>query len=141
MTLTPYASASAGPCIPGNDGDSAGWVLTTRPSKRPRKSSLTSFMKPAEHDQVGLEAGHGVGQRAVPVVAVGEVAEPAHERRDAGPLGAGQPLDAVTVGADGDHPGAVRRVGAGVEQGLEVGAGAGDEDDEAGGRGDGTRAV
>ena len=31
VTFTPYASASAGPCIPGNDGDSAGWVLTNRP--------------------------------------------------------------------------------------------------------------
>ena len=31
VTFTPYASASAGPCIPGNDGDSAGWVLTTLP--------------------------------------------------------------------------------------------------------------
>ena len=41
----------------------------------------------------------------------------------------------VAVGADGDDPGAVRRVGAGVEQGLQVGAGAGDEDDEAEGGG------
>ena len=41
------------------------------------------------------------------------------------------PSIAVAVGPDGDHPGAVRRVGAGVEQGLQVGAGAGDEDDEA----------
>ena len=31
VTLTPYASASAGPCMPGNDGESAGWVLTVRP--------------------------------------------------------------------------------------------------------------
>ena len=38
----------------------------------------------------------------------------------------------VAVGADGDHLGAVRRVLGSVEQGLEVGAGAGDEYDESG---------
>ena len=36
------------------------------------------------------------------------------------------------VGADRDDARAVRRVGAGVEQRLQVAAGAGDEDDEAG---------
>ena len=79
-------------------------------------------MKPAEHDEVGLEARDGVGERPVPVLAAGELADLLDERRDAGALGAGQALDAVAVGADGDHPGAVRRVAAGVEQGLEVGA-------------------
>jgi len=43
--------------------------------------------------------------------------------------------DAVPVGADGDHLGAVRGVGGGVEQGLQVAARSGDEDDQAGGRG------
>jgi hypothetical protein len=28
VTFTPYARASAGPLVPGNDGSSAGWVLT-----------------------------------------------------------------------------------------------------------------
>ena len=58
------------------------------------------------------------------------VADALDEGRHARALRAGQPLDAVAVGADRDHLGAVRRVGAGVEQGLQVGAGAGDEDDE-----------
>ena len=54
---------------------------------------------------------------------------------DLGPLGAGQRLDVVAVGADGDHAGAVRRVRGRVEQGLEVGAGARDEDDDSRGGG------
>ena len=53
VTLTPYARASAGPCMPGNDGDSAGWVLTRGPRTRPRNSSPTSFMKPAETTRSG----------------------------------------------------------------------------------------
>ena len=50
----------------------------------------------------------------------------------AGALGAGQPLDAVPVGDDGDD---VRRVAVGrggVQQGLQQGAGTGDEHDDAG---------
>ena len=93
-------------------------------------------MKPAEHDEVGLVRRDGVGERRVPVLAGRSKSLTCmHEGRDAGALGAGQALDAVAVGADGDHRGAVRRVGAGVEQRLEVGAGAGDEDDEAAGSG------
>jgi hypothetical protein len=52
------------------------------------------------------------------------------ERRHPGALRAGQPLDVVPVGADGDDLGAVRRVGTGVEEGLQVRPGARDEDDE-----------
>ena len=88
-------------------------------------------MKPAEHDEVGLVRGDRAAPARGPTPRGLVVLDPEHEGRDAGPLGAGQALDAVAVGADGDHAGAVRRVGAGVEQGLEVGAGAGDEDDEA----------
>src|SRR3569623_1455864 len=33
--------------MPGNDGESAGWVLTVRPPKVARKVGPTSFMKPA----------------------------------------------------------------------------------------------
>ena len=37
VTLTPYASASRGPCMPGKDGSSAGWVLIIRPPNAARK--------------------------------------------------------------------------------------------------------
>ena len=57
--------------------------------------------------------------------------DPLDERRDAGPLSAAQSLDVLAVGADGHHAGAVRRIGTGVEQRLEIGAGARDEHDEA----------
>ncbi len=45
VTFTPWASASATPCMPGKDGSSAGWVLTM--VNRERKDGPTSFMKPA----------------------------------------------------------------------------------------------
>ena len=86
----------------------------------------------ADH-QVRRVRRHGRRQRGVPVGAAGIVGHPVHEGLDARSLGPAQPLDVVTVGADGDHLGAVRRVGARVEQRLEVGPRAGDEDDQAGG--------
>ena len=49
-------------------------------------------------------------------------------RRQPGAGGALQPLDRVPVGTHGHHLGAVRRVGGGVEQGLQVGARAGHQD-------------
>jgi hypothetical protein len=52
------------------------------------------------------------------------------ERRHPGALGTGQPLDPVAVRPDGDDLGAVRRVTAGIQQGLQVRPGARDEDDE-----------
>ena len=103
VTLTPYARASAGPCMPGKLGSSAGWVLTNRPSKRGQEVGPTSFMNPAEIDQVGLVLGDRRREGAVPRAAVGVVLHPVHERRDPGPLGAGEPLDAVAVRADRDH--------------------------------------
>lgn len=63
------------------------------------------------------------------------VLEPHHEGRHAGPLGTGQALDVVAIRADGHHFGAVRRVRAGVQERLQVGASAGDEHDEACGGG------
>ena len=84
-----------------------------------------------QHHQVGLEGRHRVGQGRCPSASrLVNSADLVDEGRHAGRLGAGQALDAVAVGADGDHRGAVRRVRARVEQRLEVGAGAGDEDDE-----------
>ena len=47
VTFTPYASASRGPCMPGKDGSSAGWVLIIRPPNRSRNAGPTSFMNPA----------------------------------------------------------------------------------------------
>ena len=88
-------------------------------------------MKPADTTRSGRWLDDGVGEGPVPLLAGGVVAHPSYEGRDAGPFGARQPLDPVAVGTDGDHLGAVAGVGAGVEQGLEVGAGAGDQDDEA----------
>ena len=89
-------------------------------------------MKPAEHHHVGLEAlDDGRASAASQPSRVSKSDTDRDEGRDAGPLGARQALDAVPVGTDGDHAGAVRRIGAGVEQRLEVGAGPGDEDDEA----------
>ena len=103
------------------------------PAAEPRRGtpSPTSFMKPASTTRSGSCAATASAMRRSQRLAVVVVLDPVHERRDAGPLGPGQALDAVAVGADGDHRGAVRRVGAGVEQRLEVGAGAGDEHDEA----------
>ena len=110
-------------------------MLTVRPPKRVEELGADQLHEAGQHDQVGLEAGDGVGQRAVPVLAARELADLLHEGRHAGPLGAGEALDVVAVGADGDHAGAVRRVRARVEKGLEVGAGAGDEHDDSGGIG------
>ena len=95
-------------------------------------------MKPASTTRSGA-CPHRRGERGVPVLAGRVVLDPVHEGGHAGALGPGQALDALPVGAHRDHLGAVRRVGAGVEQGLEVGAGAGDEHDEAGRTGRGLR--
>src|SRR6185312_4593993 len=56
VTLTPYASASRGPCIPGKDGDRAGWVLTVRPPNRARNAAPVSRMKPARTTRHGSYA-------------------------------------------------------------------------------------
>ena len=82
-----------------------GWVLTIGTRGR-AGTSPTSFMKPAE------PPGRARGRRRCrrgpgPILAGGVVAHPADEGRDAGAFGARQPLDAVAVGADGDHLGAV----------------------------------
>ena len=83
-----------------------------------------------EDDEIGLVRGDRLGQRHVPVGPVVEVGGLDDEGRDAGPLGPGQALDAVAVGADGDDLGAVVRLLRRVDQGLEIGATTRDEDDE-----------
>src|SRR5262245_37758577 len=53
VTLTPYASASRTPCIPGNDGSRAGWELMHRPANSSRNCGPNSFMNPAEITRSG----------------------------------------------------------------------------------------
>ena len=117
--------------MPGNDGDSAGWVLTIRPPNRAWKPSPTSFMKPASTTRSGSCSATARAMVSSHAARSSWSFDPVHERRDAGPLGPGQALDAVAVGADGDDLGAVRRIEAGVEQRLQVGAATGHEHHEA----------
>ena len=137
VTLTPYASASRGPCIPGKAGSRAGWVLIVRPPNRGQEVRPDQLHEAGADHQVRLVRRDPVGQLARP-------RPPGRARRRSGWTNVAtparrpvQPEDARPVGADGHDPGAVRRVGAGVEQGLQQGAGAGDEDDQPrrGGRG------
>ena len=87
-------------------------------------------MKPARTTRHGSYAATCSASAASHSRAAGVVRDGADERGDAGALRAGQALDAVAVGADGRDPHAVRRVGRGVEQRLQVGAGTGDQDDD-----------
>ena len=113
VTLTPYASASRAPCIPGNDGSSAGWVLTHAAAERGEERRPDQL-----HEAGRARPGRARtprrrrSARASQSSRSAKSRDPVHERRDAGPLGPGQPLDAVAVGADGDDLRAVRRVGA-----------------------------
>jgi hypothetical protein len=91
--------------------------------------------EPGGHDQVRLVLGHLVGHRAVPRRTVWKVADPEHEGRYADAFGPSQRLDPVAIRTDGHDRGAVRRVGAGVEESLQVGATARDEHDQPGGHG------
>jgi hypothetical protein len=102
-----------------------------RPLAEPGQKSRTHELHEAGQDhQVGLVLRDRVGERGVPGRPVREVRHPEHERRHTGALGPGEPLDVLAVGSDRDDLRAVRRVGACIEQRLEVGAGTGDEDDE-----------
>ncbi|EGJ76923.1 putative phosphoribosylglycinamide formyltransferase [Streptomyces sp. Tu6071] len=86
-----------------------------------------------DHEVRGVRGG-GPGEREVPGGAVRVVLDPAHEGGDSGGTGPFQARDALAVGTDGDDacPVALRALLLdGVEEGLEVAAGAGDEDDEA----------
>src|SRR4029453_18113304 len=56
VTLTPYASASRGPWMPGKLGSSALWVLRYRSPNAPRNASPTSLRKPAEITRSGWYA-------------------------------------------------------------------------------------
>ena len=84
MTFTPYASASAGPCIPGNDGDSAGWVFSILPACAARKAGPTSFMNPAAITRSGAYDATVAVSAASQSRAAREVGDPVHEVSDAG---------------------------------------------------------
>jgi hypothetical protein len=86
-------------------------------------------------DQVGCVPRARLGQRRVPLLAAGVVLDPDHERRDAAIRRAGQAGGAVTVRACRDHESAVLRIGARVQQRLQVGTRTGYQDQQAGGPG------
>ena len=99
--------------------------------ERPRNSGSDDFMNPASTTRSGSKAAtvsvSELSQRA----ATDEVVDPAYERRDAGLVGPCQPLvssrSAPTATTAAPYAGSY-----GVEQGLEVGARAGDEYDKTG---------
>ncbi len=70
-------------------------------------------------DQVGPQASAGLGERLVPARALGVVANPAHERRDPGSLGAAERPRAVPVSADRDDVRPERAGLAGIDEMLQ----------------------
>jgi hypothetical protein len=72
--------------------------------------------------QVGLVLGDVPGERGVPLLARRVGADGVDEGRHSRRRGPVEARDAVSVGADRDHPRPVCRVGGGVEQGLQVAA-------------------
>src|ERR1035437_224057 len=89
----------------------------------------------SQNHQLGSVGRHLRCERGVPLRAGGEVGDPAYKSGDPGTACAGEALDVVTIGADRRDPHAVRRVGGCVDERLEVGAAARDQDhDGAGGR-------
>lgn len=109
------------------------------PPPEPRQELLAHDLhESGGDDEVGLVGGHGLGESGVPLLAGPEVLDPAHEGGDLGPLGTGEPFDAVPVGPYGHDLGAVgidAGVRDGVEESLQVRTGSGDQDDEALGHG------
>ena len=83
-----------------------------------------------EDHEIGLVRGDRVGELQVPVDPVVELPGLDDEGRDALPLGACETLGVVAVGANGDDLDPVVRRLRRVDQGLEIGATTGDEDDE-----------
>ena len=109
-SFTPYASASATACAPGNAGSSAGWVLTTRCGKRPRKPGPRMRMKPASTTRSGSCAATASASAVFHAARSGLSASahgdtPGHRRR--GPARSAR--DAGWSDADGDDAGAVAR--------------------------------
>ena len=139
VTLTPYASASRTPCAPGNDGSSAGWVLTIRPPNRPRNVAPNSFMNPASTTRSGENTA------TVSAIAASHAARSSKSLTETTAVGmpASRAMSSARMfAAVRDHRDDARAVGGvvvGGQQRRQVRAGAGDEDHEptrrAGGRG------
>ena len=72
-----------------------------------------------------------LGQCLVPGSPAGVLRCPNNETRYAVALSPLQALDHSPVGAHGDDLHAITGVASGIEKGLQIGAGAGDEDDDA----------
>ena len=87
--------------------------------------------EPGGHHQVGSIGRDRLRQGNVPGVAVGEVLNPNDLSWYAGSVGPAQPFDSLPIRGDSDYLSAVRRILAGVEQGLQQRAGATDQDHEA----------
>ena len=128
VTLTPCASASRTPWAPGKLGSRAGWVLID--PVRPEHRRAEHLHEPGGHDEVGCVRGDEALEGEVPVGARHVVGHPGDEGRDAGPLGALDAAGAVAVGTDREHPDAGAGLRRGVDQGLQVAARTGHEDDE-----------
>ena len=96
----------------GTTGSSAGWVLTYRPPNAAEERWPDQLHEAGETTRSGSYAATASVERARPRPrAVGEVLDPADERRDAGALGPGQPLDAARSAPTATTCRAVRRVG------------------------------
>ena len=98
---------------------------------RSRNVSPTSFMKPADTTRSGSKEAQALGEGAIPCAAVRIVADPVHERGEAGPLSPGESLDARPVGAHSDHLRAIDVPRGRVDERLKIGPGAGYEHDQA----------
>ena len=95
-------------------------LITCPPNAARNRPCRPSFMNPAEHDQVRPGSGAGRGEGPVPVRAVRVVRDPVHERGHPGPHRAVQGGHPGPVRADRHHLRAVTRVGARIQQGLQV---------------------
>ena len=110
VILTPYASASRGPWMPGNDGSRAGMGVDHPAAEAARKSAPTSFRKPALITRSGAYAATCAGQPTVPGRCGRRPGPAVDEGRDAGRAGPIQTGDAGPVRADGHDLDAEGRV-------------------------------
>ena len=116
--------------MPGNAGSSAGWVLTKRSPNRARNAGPTSFMKPAETTRSGscsATAAASAASQAARSAKSGTATTNVGTRACSALVRAVMPGRSAPTATTGRPVG---RVGAGVEQGLQVGAGARDQDDD-----------
>ena len=103
VILTPYASASRGPCMPGEDGQQRRMGVDHPAAERGQEAGPTSFMKPALITRSGAYAATSVGQRRGPSrPGSGGRRRPATKVGMPGRGGPVEPGDAGPVGADGD---------------------------------------